>query len=627
MKRLATGGRIDRSKTLSVAFDGQTLPAYQGDTLSSAMLAGGISLVGRSFKYHRPRGIYSASVEEPGAMVHLRDGDRHDPNARATVTEAFDGLVSTGQNAWPSLKFDVGAVNNWASPFLSAGFYYKTFIGPFKHSTRFWMMCETFIRKAAGMGRASYLNDPDHYEKRNAFCDVLVIGGGVAGLSAALAAGRTGAQVMLVEQDFALGGAVLSDPVGDEGDAWVAAATDELNELSNVRILTRTTAFGAYDGNTYGLIERVSDHLKAPENHQVRQRYWQVHAKRCVMAGGAIERPLVFGGNDKPGVMLAGAARSYLNRFAVLPGQDTLVATNNDSAYAAAADLARAGATVTVADMRAQVTVATQEIATKAGATVLLAHGALETRGSRRVKSAHVVPVDAQGCATGTGRNLPVDLIAVSGGWAPAVHIWSQRYGKLVFDEASAAFIAPNDASKTLQPAGTAAAAATLNDVIAQGFEQGTEAAKSVGFDAGFGECPESYPTGPFWQSDHLPLWAVFDTNGKTKGKAFVDFQHDVKISDIDQAHLEGYVSVEHLKRYTTLGMATDQGKLSNINALNRMAELRGKPIEQVGTTTFRPPPSPRLQWGRWWVMNMAAISAPRGFRRSITGMSNMARR
>lgn len=593
MKRLATGGRIDRATPITVSFDGQKLPAYQGDSLGSAMLAGGVSLVGRSFKYHRPRGIYSAGTEEPGAMVHLRDGNRHEPNARATVTEVFDGLTATSQNAWPSLKFDIGAVNNLMSPFFSAGFYYKTFIGPFKHSTRFWMMCETFIRKAAGMGRGSYEPDPDQYEKRHAFCDVLVIGGGVAGLTAALAAGRAGAQVLLVEQDTHLGGAILSEPVGGAGDQWLEQVQDELVAMNNVQILTRTTAVGAYDGDTYALIERVSDHLPAPQNHQVRQRYWQVQARRSVLASGAIERPMVFGGNDKPGVMLSGAARTYLNRYAVLAGETIIVLTNNDSAYASAADLAQAGASVTLVDVRQTVSSEITAQATAKGVSLLLGHAVLEARGKGKVCGAVVVPVDGKGHAKGREKTLSCDLIATSAGWSPSVHLWSHRYGKPVFVDEAACFVPAPNAANPMQAAGLVMAAGSVDEIIRQGFAVGAEAAARAGADQSPGQAPPSYATGTFWPSNFDPTWAIFDRNGKSRGKAFVDFQHDVKISDIDQAHLEGYVSVEHLKRYTTLGMATDQGKLSNINALSRMANLRDKPIPEVGTTTFRPPFTP----------------------------------
>ncbi|MCR9085890.1 MAG: sarcosine oxidase subunit alpha family protein [Rhodobacteraceae bacterium] len=593
MKRLASGGRIERSEKLSVSFDGRRLPAVRGDTLASAMLAGGLGTVARSFKYHRPRGIYSAGVEEPGALVHLRDGDRHEPNVRATTTEAFDGLTSGSQNAWPSLRFDLGAVSGLASPVLGAGFYYKTFIGPFRQTTRFWKWCEHFIRKAAGMGRGTYRSDPDAYEKRHRTVDVLVIGGGAAGLSAALAAGRSGAQVLLVEQDFALGGALLSEPVGHAGDAWLDESAAELQGMENVRILTRTTAFGAYDGKTFGLIERVSDHVKAPEAGAVRQRYWQVHAHRTVLAAGAIERPMVFGGNDKPGVMLASAARSYLNRFAVLAGDRVIVATNNDSAYVAAAELAGAGAEVTLVDMRERIGPELDELINGAGVKLLLGHGVLEAKGWGRVRHACIVPVDAAGRAIGQKTIVPADLIAVSGGWTPAIHLWSQIFGKPVYDAGGACFVPDAKPEQHIQTAGTAMAAASMADVIEQGFARGSEAASATGAKGDCGPAPVGLDSGRFWQSDFRKTWAVFNLQGKTEGTAFVDMQHDVKLSDIDQAEREGYVSVEHLKRYTTQGMATDQGKLSNLNALSRMAELRGVQVPDVGTTTFRPPFTP----------------------------------
>ncbi len=589
MKRLETGGRIDRTAPLSVSFDGRPLAAFQGDTLSAAMLASGVTVVGRSFKYHRPRGVFAAGVEEPNALVHLRDGARHEPNVRATTTEAFDGLTSTSQNAWPNLRYDIGAVNNLFSRFLSAGFYYKTFIGPFRNSTRFWMMCETFIRKAAGMGRGTFLSDPDHYEKRHAHCDVLVIGGGAAGLSAALAAGRSGAKVILVEQDALLGGAILADPVGSEADNWCISVVQELHEMGNVQILTRTTAVGAYDSDTFVLVERVSDHLKAPENHQPRQRFWQVHAKRAVLASGAIERPLVFGGNDKPGVMLAGAARSYLNRYAVLVGDMIVVATNNDTAYQAAFDLGNAGANVAVVDARHSVDAALLAEAKGAGITVKTGHGVLAAHGRARVSAVEIAPVDAGGRATGSISRVPCDTLAISAGWTPSVHLWTQRHGKPGFDDASALFLAAPQEADTLQTAGSVNAVETMAEVISQGFAQGAEAAKHAGADGTAGTCPTAFAARD-WPHDPDVIWGVFTRDGKTKGKAFVDLQHDVKVSDIDQAHQEGYVSVEHLKRYTTTGMATDQGKLSNMNALSRMAEQSDLRVPEVGTTTFRPP-------------------------------------
>ena len=382
--RLATGGRIDRTRTLLLSFDGRQLLAHPGDTLASALLANGEKIVARSFKYHRPRGIMSASAYEPAALVHLSSGARSLPNTPATTVEAYDGLAARGQNSWPNVRFDIGAVNQLLSPFIGAGFYYKTFmgpaIGPLK-GTRFWMWCEHVIRRAAGMGRAEHLADPDHYEKVNAHCDVLVIGAGPAGLTAALAAGRTGARVILAEQDSELGGSLLNESAGSSSDDWCSALIAELRAMDNVRILTRATVFGAYDGGVYGLVERCWDHVAVPPDHQPRQRYWQVRTKRAVLATGAMERPLVFGGNDRPGVMFAGGLRGYINRYGVLPGRDVVITTNNDSAYAAAIDAAAAGARVTLVDQRTTIDESQTEAVTAAGVRLMKGSAVLSTKG------------------------------------------------------------------------------------------------------------------------------------------------------------------------------------------------------------------------------------------------------
>ncbi len=580
-QRLPSGGRLDRSRAFTVQFDGKSFSAHPGDTLASALLAGGQATVARSFKYHRRRGVMAAGVEDPGALVHLRTGHRREPNAQATMIEAFDGLVATPQNAWPSLDFDIGAVNGVLSRFLGAGFYYKTFIGPFR-GTRFWMLCEKVIRKAAGMGTAGTLADPDHYEKINAFCDVLIVGGGPAGVAAALAAARQGAETILIEQDFALGGSLLDEPVDSGGDQWLAAAEAELGSLPNIRILTRTTAFGAYDGEVFGAVERVQDHVPVPSAGTPRQRYWMIRAKRVILASGAIERPMVFAGNDLPGVMLAAAVRRYLNRFAVRCGSCAVVVTNNDSAYATALDLARAGAKVILCDLRKT---PPSDLATRAKAAAIdLRPGCavLQAFGRRRVTGARLVPVDESGRALGPGERVACDLVAVSGGWAPALHLWSQRFGKPEFHAPLGAFL-PVPERGVFRCVGSLVAAATLAEALSQGHRAG----------GGAGDPPRLDAVNDFWGRDLLDTTVITDADGRTPGKAFVDFQHDVKLADIDQAHLEGYVSVEHLKRYTTSGMATDQGKTSNLNALARMASLRGRGMPAVGTTTFRPPYTP----------------------------------
>ncbi|MBD9389917.1 sarcosine oxidase subunit alpha family protein [Agrobacterium sp. AGB01] len=579
-RRLPSGGRIDRSRKVTVQFDGKPFAAHPGDSLASALLAGGQKITARSFKYHRPRGLMAAGVEEPNSLVHLRDGARHEPNAQATMVEVFDGLVSTPQNAWPSLNFDIGAVNGTLSRFFGAGFYYKTFIGPFE-GTGFWMACEKIIRNAAGMGKATTLDDPDHYEKINAFCDVLIVGAGPAGLAAALAAGRKGDKVMLVEQDHELGGSLLSEGTGGESDTWLRNAVAELNDLPNVQVLSRTTAFGAYDSDVFGLVERFQDHLLVPEAGKPRQRYWLVRTKRSILATGAIERPMVFAGNDVPGVMLASAVRKYLNRYAVLAGETVVVASNNDSAYCTAIDLAKAGAKVILCDLRQTVSDALFSRVKAAGAELRLGYGLLKAEGRGQVRGARIVPVDTNGRASGKEIAVKCDLIATSGGWAPALHLWSQRFGKPQYHQEFDAFLPMQ--KTTVTSVGSLVAAVSTAEAITQGYDAGGNAGKVDTLADG----------GDFWGRDLLPTTVMTKADGTTPGKAFIDFQHDVKLADIDQAHLEGYVSVEHLKRYTTSGMAADQGKTSNLNALARMAALRGMDIPKVGTTTFRPPYTP----------------------------------
>lgn len=580
-RRLPTGGRIDRSRRLTVQFDGRSLPAHPNDTLASALLAGGQQIVGRSFKYHRPRGIVAAGVEETNALVHLRDGGRHEPNAQATMVEVFDGLKSTAQNAWPSLQFDIGAVNGLMSRFFGAGFYYKTFIGPFS-GTKFWMFWEGIIRKAAGMGRATTLPDPDDYEKINAFCDVLIVGAGPAGIAAALAAGRKGENVILVEQDREIGGSLLSEPLDAPSDDWLAQARTEFGDLPNVRVLTRTTAFGAYDCDVFGLVERVQDHVLAPLNGNPRQRYWVVRTKRTVLATGAIERPMVFAGNDVPGVMLTSSVRTYLNRYAILAGERIVVATNNDSAYVAAIELAKAGAKVTICDLRHDIPAQLGENAIKAGIKLRPAHAILKVTGGKYVKAAQIVPVNLEGKVTGRGTHISCDLVTVAGGWAPVLHLWSQCFGKPQYSSDLDAFLPPAERG-AFTCVGSLVGSTSLKDTLSQGHKAG----------GAIGKVPALFGHADFWGRNLLPATVITNADGSTPGKAFVDLQHDVKLADIDQAHLEGYISVEHLKRYTTSGMAADQGKTSNLNALARMAELRGIAIPSVGTTTFRPPYTP----------------------------------
>ncbi|MCV3211489.1 sarcosine oxidase subunit alpha family protein [Mesorhizobium sp. YC-39] len=607
MKRLNKLGRIDRSQPVAFTFDGKAMTGFRGDSLASAMLANGVKIAGRSFKYHRPRGIYSAGPEEPNALVTLGTGGRREPNLPATTVELADGLVAESQNRWPSLKFDLQSINSWFSPFLAAGFYYKTFMGPTRRS---WMFYEHFIRKAAGLGRAGEQPDPDRYEVRHLFADVAVVGAGPAGLAAALAAAEAGANVVLVEQDFMAGGYLLSETQDGEAGAWLAGMLVRLAGMANVSLMTRTSAFGTYDGNVLGLLERHGSRSADPKQGEARQTLGLLRAKSIVYCTGSIERPLTFANNDRPGVMLASAARIYLNRYGVLVGKRVLVAADNDSAYSAAFDLAAAGAQVTIADSRTQPAPQLLEQARRAGVAVRTKSTIAKAIGGQSVRA--VLLVEPSGRVT-----LESDLVAVSGGWSPTVHLTSHLGSKPVYRQDIRAFV-PGKVGAGQFVAGAVTGSFILGTVIDEGHRAGNEAFMFCDAtrssrarvqrdppktDAGPGvvgdENPglrEESPLSPPPEDARLSMQVSDGVGGKmtlAKGKAFVDLQMDVTVSDIALAHQEGYRSVEHLKRYTTLGMGTDQGKTSNFYALSAMAGLRGMAIPDVGTTTFRPPFTP----------------------------------
>ena len=582
--RLPEGGLIDRSQALRFSFDGKAFTGHEGDTLASALLANGVRLVGRSFKYHRPRGILSAGPEEPNALVELRSGARREPNTRATVAELFEGLDATSQNRWPSLAFDLLSLNGLLSPALVAGFYYKTFMWP----AAFWeKLYEPLIRRAAGLGRAAGAEDPDHYEKAFAFCDLLVIGAGPAGLAAALAAGRSGARVILCDEDFRLGGRLLAEkreidgrPAGD----WLAATLAELASLPDVRIMPRTTVFGVYDHGIYGAVQRVADHLPQPLPHQPRQRGWRIQAKRAILAAGVIERPIVFAGNDTPGVMLAGAVRAYLNRYGVLPGREAVLFTASDDGWATARDIVAAGGKVAaIVDARAEAHPARKAFAETLGARLFAGGGVERASGGRQLRE--ITIRDAGGATT----TLLCDLLAVSNGWNPTLHLTSHQNGKAVWNEALHCFV-PGTLPAGLNVAGSAAGRFTLAQALEDGARLANEALHDLGLKAVTAPVPQTDAEG----EGLSPVWRVTGGKGRSSsGKSFVDYQNDVTDKDVELAAREGFRPVEHLKRYTTLGMATDQGKTSNLAGLAIMAEQTGRTIPQTGTTTFRPPYTP----------------------------------
>jgi heterotetrameric sarcosine oxidase alpha subunit len=576
VRRMAAGGLIHRSKTLRFTFDGKSYSGHPGDTLASALLANDVMLVGRSFKYHRPRGIFSAGPEEPNALVTLRSGARAEPDTKATTVELYDGLEASSQNCWPSPKFDFRAVHQLAGPLLNAGFYYKTFMWPAALWEKFY---EPAIRRSAGLGALSGLDDPDAYEKSHAFCDLLVIGGGPAGLAAALSAGRAGARVILAEEDFVLGGRLLGDIAQVDGApaaAWAAQAEAELGALPNVRVLKRTAVFGAFDGE-YGAIERVSDHLPVPPPFAPRQRLWKIVARQCVLAAGAQERPLVFPGNDRPGIMLASALRTYINRFGVMPGRQVAIFTTSDDGWRSARDLRAAGAAIAaVIDARADVSPELRKLA--GSALQFLGAHVSDSTGYRRLRTIDITDRD------GRKQTIAADTLGVSGGWTPSIGIATHLGSKGTWSDELSAFLC-SDLPAGMQIAGAAAAQWTLADALHHGALAGAQAAAQIG------RAPKAHK--PTVASDEAaggrPTWLF--TGGRTK--AFVDLQNDVTASDVALAAQEGFRSVEQLKRYTTLGMATDQGKTSNVNGLAILASEISKTIAETGATRARPPHVP----------------------------------
>lgn len=587
--RVSGKGRTDRNDPVKFTFDGKEYKGFRGDTLASALLAHGVHLLGRSFKYHRPRGIVTAGFEEPNALVGTRrSAGRYEPNTRATIQEIYNGLGAESQNRFPSLKFDIGGINDTLSPFLSAGFYYKTFMWP----RSFWdKVYEPFIRAAAGLGKAPTEIDPDNYASRYLHCDVLIVGSGPAGLAAALHAGRSGAKIVVVDEHNELGGYILSDPAmaidGQVSWDWLQAALEELRGLENVKLMSRTTAFGYYHQNFVGLCQKVTDHLDKLPDNAPRERNWRVRAGRVVLAQGAIEKPLVFNGNDRPGIMLAGAAQTYLNRFGVKVGNNIAVVTSHDSAYFAAFDLATSGAKiVAIADTRSNISDVLLAKAKALKIEVLTGQTVCGTTGRLRIKSVKVAKLDNG--AANSPRSLSCDTLLMSGGWTPNIHLFSHTKGSLKWDEQSQSFL-PDHLTEDCCLCGASLGHWGVSFALESGALAGNRAASEMGFTTenivfnvendrvGSGESVLDLPSNISAQ----------------KTKSFVDFQNDVTSKDIRLAVREGMRSIEHVKRYTTNGMATDQGKLSNVNGLQIAADALDKEPPQVGLTTFRPPYSP----------------------------------
>ncbi len=585
--RLANGGRIDRARPVRFSFNGRAIDGFAGDTVASALLANGTHFVGRSFKYHRPRGVLGHGSDEPNALLNVdRGGGRTDPNNRATVVEAVDGLTTRSQNHWPSLDWDFGAINDWFAPVFVAGFYYKTFKWP----SSFWhRLYEPAIRAMAGLGVAPTENDPDRYAQRNAHCDVLIVGGGPAGLAAALAAAESGARVILADEQAELGGTLLHDKTSriDEVSAqdWLAASIRSLSARSGVILLPRTTVFGYYNHNHIAMVEHVTDHLPtAPASDLPRERLWQVRAKKVILAAGAHERPLAFADNDRPGIMLAESVRAYINRYAVAPGRRIVFAGATSSAYQAAADAKVAGIDVTFVDVRHPTQCGREAGELRAlGVEVLTGHTIIGSRGRKRVTGLIVAEMSKDG-AIGAHRTLPCDAVAMSGGWTPAVHLFSQSRGRLRFHEEIDAFV-PGTSVQAERSTGAANGTYDLPGVLSEAWSAGAEAVGTV--------TSKSFAVAPAQRTDIGRTRVLPTDRDQGRVRAFLDFQNDVTAKDIKLAVREGFQSIEHVKRYTTTGMATDQGKTSNMLALGIVADTLDKPVPEVGTTTFRPPFTP----------------------------------
>ena len=564
--RIDGKGLIDRTKPVRFRFDGKDYAGYKGDTLASALLANDVRLVGRSFKYHRPRGVLTAGSEEPNALVEIVGPTNQTPNVRATMQEVFEGLVAQSQNRLGSLRFDLMAVNDYLSPFLSAGFYYKTFMWP----RAFWEgLYEPLIRRAAGLGSLSGKHDEGVYEKAFAFCDVLVIGSGPAGLMAALTAGRAGADVILCEESHALGGRLLTDGGtigGQPAGEWVASVVAELQALPNVRIMARTTVTGAYDHGTYGALERVGLHKPARPNLP-RECFWRIVAQHAVLASGALERPVAFENNDRPGIMMASGVRTYLNRYGVVPGKRVTLFANTDAARGVARDLMAAGVTVAaIIDPRPDAS-AVEDCPVHVGAEVVGSRGRLGLSGIQVRKGSEIIEIET-------------DCLAMSGGWNPTIHLTCHMNGRPRWSEELAAFVPMEGAVPGLVAVGAANGSMSTHGALATGHAAGLRAVEALGR-----KVSVAVPEAEDMPYRLKALWAV-----EGKGRAWLDFANDVTTKDVKLAAQEGFRSVEHMKRYTTQGMAPDQGKNSNVAALAVLADATGRGIAETGVTTFRPP-------------------------------------
>ena len=586
--RLEKEGLINRSKKISFKFNGKSYFGYEGDTLASALIANGVHLVGRSFKYHRPRGFFGAGVDDPYALVQLIRNNESIPNVKATEQELFEGLEAKSVNCWPNVNFDIGGINNFLRIFLPAGFYYKTFMWP----KSFWYkIYEPFIRKAAGFGVVSHEPDKERYEHKYEYCDLLITGSGPSGLASAYSAAKNGAKVILAEDKPRFGGSLLTSDVNignESGKEWADKIITELKSLPNVVVKNRAQVFGYYDHNMLVMSERLTEHLPKSDKFTPKQKLWYIRAKEVVISSGSIERPLVFGNNDTPGVLLSSAAKEYMKVYGVLVGKKPIIFTNNDSAYETAIEFKKNGVDPIVLDSRKELSSDLINEAKSLGINIKFEYVVVNANGYRKVKSADIAKISDDKTTLGKIENIACDCICVSGFWTPTIHLASQSGGKTKFNEEIDAFI-PSKSKQNETTVGSANGIFNLQDSLNTSFEVGYNLSKKITNE----DNKLSVPTVVEKKnSKHDKFWCVPLPKGK-KYKRFLDFQNDVAVSDIELAIKEGYRSIEHVKRYTTLGMATDQGKTSNLNGLQLVSNIENKLVPEVGHTTFRPPYTP----------------------------------
>ena len=586
--RIKDKGYINRNKLINFQFNGKKFTGYEGDTLASALLANGIHLVGRSFKYHRPRGFFAAGVDEPNAKLQVQLNGHSEPNVNATEIELVEGLSATSQNCWPSVEFDIGAINNLLNKFFPAGFYYKTFMWP----KSFWYkVYEPFIRKAAGLGIASVQKDKERYEHKFEYCDLLVTGSGPAGLASAYAAAKSGAKVILAEDKHRFGGSLLMDDVSIDnlsGKDWSDKIISELKEMPNVTVKNRSQVFGYYDHNMMVMFERVGDHLEKKSEFTPRQRLWYIRCKEVILSTGSIERPIVFGNNDTPGVMLSSGAKEYMKVYGVLVGKKPIIFTNNDSAYETAIEFKNNGVEPLILDTRKEQNSELVNEAKNKGIEIKFSHAVIKANGYKKVKSAIIGELTEDKSGYKNTQTVDCDCICVSGFWTPSVHLASQSGNKLKFNKEIDAFV-PDISKQNEVTVGAANGDFTLQNTLNEGFKAGSKVSKKINNKEINIQVPNVTEKNhkvhdKFWCSP-LPK--------NIKAKRFVDFQNDVAVTDIEIALREGYRSIEHVKRYTTLGMATDQGRTSNLNGLQLVSNIENKIVPEVGHTTFRPPFTP----------------------------------